>query len=426
MSNHGDDNQGPDDEARGAAQRPSTAMVTKTDGMGAIELARKNELAASASQSRELARVQAKYVMAMQRPRDNAIFEQRLFARCVQKDFAEVAIYRRPQGKKKDETGKWVKNIIEGLSIRFVEEAIRCAGNMSIETVMLYDDNEKMIVRCTVTDYESVFEATEEVTIFKTVERANPGSSPPIDTRRNSYGDMVYIVPASDDDVRLKKNRLVSMTIRTLGLRALSGGTVAEAKRRIYDTLKNQDKGKDPVAVRREIADKFANLGISAQALAEYFGGVSAADLTNDQVLEARVIGATVTAGEATWHELLEGSPWREAPDDSPSGPKNGAATLVANKVKESLDKRKAQPTKGAAAAPAAAPAPAAAQPAHAAPSPKEASQAHNELTKLVVRLSKENEQASDADIADHAVKAGHAGVTAAAVAEILSLAGQR
>lgn len=347
----------PDEEKRG-----SSAMVRR-DGFDGIEVAKRNELAAAAVQARSTAMVQAKYVMAARAPRDAFVVREKILTRCAQLDFAEVARYRRPQGKKKNEaTGKWEENFIEGPSIRFVEEMIRCNKNMGIESAVLYDDDEKQIMRVAVVDYEDVTEAAQEFTVYKTIERRElKRGQRPLATRTNSYGDTVYILPATDDDVRMKVARLQSMTIRQLGLRMLPGGVVAEAQRRILQTIRDQDKGKDPLAVRRATADKFAAMGISAAAIAEYFGGKPIDKITDEELLELRIIGATISNGEASWREIMDGSPHvEEGSDTGPDGdatPKNEAQAKVQKTVKETLAKRVSE--RARAAAPAAPTAPA-------------------------------------------------------------------
>lgn len=326
-------------------QRGSSAMVRR-EGFDGIEVAKRNELAAAAVQARSTAMVQAKYVMAARAPRDAFVVREKILTRCAQLDFAEVARYRRPQGKKKNEaTGKWEENFIEGPSIRFVEEAIRCNKNMGIESAVLYDDDEKQIMRVAVVDYEDVTEAAQEFPVMKTIERRElKRGQRPLSTRINSYGDTVYILPATDDDVRMKVARLQSMTIRQLGLRMLPGGVVAEAQRRILQTIRDQDKGKDPLAVRRATADKFAGMGISAAAIAEYFGGKPIDKITDEELLELRIIGATITNGEASWREIMDGSPHveegSEAGPDGAAKPKNEAQAKVQSTVKETLAKR--------------------------------------------------------------------------------------
>jgi len=355
----------------------SSAMVTRQSFDG-LEVAKRNELAASATQARVTAMVQAKFVMALKNPRDPAVVREKLLGRCAQLDFADVAIYRRPQGKKKnEETGRWEENIIEGLSIRFVEEAIRVNRNMAIETAVLYDDDEKQVLRIAVVDYEDVTESSSEITVYKTIERRElKKNQRPLSVRANSYGEPVYILPASDDDLRMKVARATSMTIRQNGLRMLPGGLVAEAKRRVYETLKNQDKGKDPLTVRREVADKFAELGISAAQIADYFGGVSIEQINNDQLLELRIVGATVRSGEGTWRDAIAGSPWRDDADETGEEKKqNETAAKVRDRVKAKLEQRHTGAREGASpgassGAPPGSPAPPPPPPAPPAPAP--------------------------------------------------------
>ncbi len=325
-----------------AGGAPGAAMVRRSS-FDMEETSKRAELAVASAQAKTTAMVQARFVMAMKSPRDPMVVREDFLARCADLDFAEVAIYRRPQGKKKDEeSGRWVENIIEGPSIRFVEGMIQCTPHMGIESSTLYDDEDKKVLLVSVVDYQRNTNASAELTIQKTIERRDlKKNQKPISVRTNAYGDPVYILPATDDDVRMKEARAVSMTVRQLGLRILPGGVVAEAKRKVYETLKNQDKGKDPQAVRRKLADTFAGIGVSASQIAEYFGGVNVSALTDDQVMELRVIWSALQNGDGRWSEFLEGSPWREEGEDSEKKP-TAAAQRIQDQVREKLQKRQA------------------------------------------------------------------------------------
>ena len=145
----------------------STAIVmnaptgaTVTDGFGTQALARQAETAATAVAAQARAAVESRYIMAMQRPRDLDAARLAILKECKRPGFAAVARYRKPVG-----------DGIEGPSIRFAEAAIRCMTNMLPETATIYEDQEKRIVRVSVTDLEANVTYSGDVTIEKTVER---------------------------------------------------------------------------------------------------------------------------------------------------------------------------------------------------------------------------------------------------------------
>src|SRR4029079_9723076 len=126
--------------------------------------------------------------MASQRRRSDDEARIRLLQSCSRPGFAETGIYRKPVG-----SGKHA----EGLSIRFAEEARRQWGNIETRTQVILDDTEKRILRVSATDLETNVTESVDVIIEKTVERRQlkDGQSP-IRQRINSYGDLVYLVPA--------------------------------------------------------------------------------------------------------------------------------------------------------------------------------------------------------------------------------------
>ncbi len=94
-------------------EAPERAMTTLTPiGGTAIERA----LAA-----KEIASVQARYVMAAARPRSWMEARTRILRECERPGFAEAAWYSKPIGAGKS---------VGGLSIRFAEAAARYAGNV--------------------------------------------------------------------------------------------------------------------------------------------------------------------------------------------------------------------------------------------------------------------------------------------------------
>nr|NIU03565.1 hypothetical protein [Gammaproteobacteria bacterium]NIV50929.1 hypothetical protein [Gammaproteobacteria bacterium]NIX84839.1 hypothetical protein [Gammaproteobacteria bacterium] len=99
------------------------------------------ETASTAVAAQAAASVQARYVMALQRPRNIDQVRVDLLKECKRPGFARVAMYHKPIGKG-----------VTGPSIRFAEAAMRCMGNLMPEVATLYDDHDKRILRVSVTD----------------------------------------------------------------------------------------------------------------------------------------------------------------------------------------------------------------------------------------------------------------------------------
>lgn len=279
---------------------PSGAMVTGTagtavkEGFSSTEMVRGAETAATAVAAQAKAAVEARYIMAIKRPRDLDSVRLAILKECKRPGFAAVARYRKPVGQG-----------IEGPSIRFAEAAIRCMGNITPEVATVYEDPEKRIMRVSVTDLEANVTYSGDVTIEKTVERSKPNEGQvPLRVRVNSLGKQTYLVEATEDDLLNKQNALVSKQLRTLALRLIPGDILEEAMGVVVDTLEAADAA-DPTAARKKLVDAFDKLGVKPSSLRDYLGHdldvVSPAELA-----ELRAVGMTIRDGESTWKEALD------------------------------------------------------------------------------------------------------------------------
>jgi hypothetical protein len=260
-------------------------------------------LTTTGAEAYAMATVQARYAIAVARPRDMDAARLRLLADCSRPRFAAVAIWRRPAG----------REMISGPSIRFVEAAIRAMGNVLVEAVAIRETAKHRTTRVTVTDIESNATYTRDVSVPLTVERRKlKRGQQPLGQRLNSYGDTVYVVEGTDAEIATMEAAQVSKAVRTLGLRLLPGDIVEEAVERVESTLADRD-AKDPSAARKQLVDAFARLGVQPADLVGYLGhgldGVQPSELSH-----LRQIHAAIAAGEAVWSDYTEPS------DDAPKG----------------------------------------------------------------------------------------------------------
>jgi hypothetical protein len=256
------------------------------------------DTASTAVAAQAKALVEARYIMAIRRPRDMDVVRERMLKECCRPSFAAVARYVKPIGNDKT---KWPA----GPSIRFAEAAVRNMGNVTIETMTVYDDREKRIVRVMVTDLEANVPYSQDITIAKTIERRRKKDGDTvISTRTNSYGDTVYILEATDDDIINKQQALISKAIRTQGLRLIPGDIIDECMDQVMVTQKNAD-AEDPDAAKRKLFDAFGTLGVRAEQLKEYLGH-DAASLSPKELQDLRALYAAIRDGEATWRDVME------------------------------------------------------------------------------------------------------------------------
>lgn len=253
-----------------------------------------SETAVAAVEAQAKAAVQARWIMAIQRPRDVDVVRERLLRECRRPGFAEVARYEVPRGGRR----------IDGLSIRFAEEALRCMGNVYTEVAVISDDDEKRIVSVQVTDLESNVTFGQNVVIAKTVERKQlKRGETPIRTRVNSTGQEVHILPATDDDVAQKQNAAVSKALRNHGLRHVPGWLLEECEAQINTTLLEGAKA-DPDREKRRVLDGFQRVGVSVKQLRDFVGH-DLDHLQPRELQELRGLFQAIRDGEMTFDEAM-------------------------------------------------------------------------------------------------------------------------
>lgn len=263
--------------------------------------------------------VEARYTVAIHRPRDLDVVRDRLLKDARRPGFAQVAIYQKPIGKDPD---KWPT----GPSIRFAESAIRAMGNCVVEAITIFDDPDRRIVRVTATDLESNTSWSNDATIQKTVEKSYVKDGETIiSSRTNSYGKPVYTVPATDDDILNKVNALLSKSYRTLGLRLVPGDIVEEVMDECWKT-RTTENAQNPDAARRRLFDLFSSQGVSPDQLKEWLGH-DGAKITQKEHETLRGVYSAMHGGETNWAEVIAA---KTSADDAKTNGKAGKADLNA------------------------------------------------------------------------------------------------
>lgn len=277
------------------------AIINHSENALPVAAQSASESAALAMAAQQKAVVEARYKMALARPRDLDSVRQNMLKDARRPSFASVAIYHKPVGKG-----------IEGPSIRFVEAAIRNMTNILTETSTISEDEERRVIRVAVSDLETNTYFSQDVTVTKTVERSKlPQGEKPIRVRTNSYGKPVYILHGTDDDILNKQNSLISKAVRTLGLRLIPGDLVDEALYYVRQTMAKQDAA-DPDAAKNRIIDAFAQLGVPVEALKDFLGH----ELSSIDPAELQLLRSTYSAikdGETTWKAVMDDKAEKEA-----------------------------------------------------------------------------------------------------------------
>ena len=269
------------------------------------QLQRTGETASTALAAQAKASVEAGYLMAMRNPRDVDQVRAVLLKACERPAFARNARYSKPVGSEKNEnTGEWEKKFAEGLSIRFAEEALRTMGNLLCEASAIYEDNRKKIVRFTTTDMETNAKWSKDITIEKTTERRQlKRGQQALGQRINSYGDVVYLVEATPDDVAKKEGAEASKALRDQVLKLVPADIKEEALSLIKRTIADAT-AKDPDAEKKRVMDAFSGIGIQPARLKEYLGHdldtISPAELD-----DLRGIYSAINDSETTWAAVM-------------------------------------------------------------------------------------------------------------------------
>lgn len=277
------------------------AIINPSESALPVAAQSASESAALAMAAQQKAVVEARYKMALARPRDLDSVRQNMLKDARRPSFASVAIYHKPIGKG-----------VEGPSIRFVEAAIRNMTNILTETSTISEDEERRVIRVAVSDLETNTYFSQDVTVTKTVERSKlPQGEKPIRVRTNSYGKPVYILHGTDDDILNKQNSLISKAVRTLGLRLIPGDLVDEALYYVRQTMAKQDAA-DPDAAKNRIIDAFAQLGVPVESLKDFLGHeLSSIDPTELQLLRSTY--SAIKDGETTWKAVMDDKAEKEA-----------------------------------------------------------------------------------------------------------------
>ena len=287
------------------------------------------ETASTAAATAAKAEIEAQYAIAYRSPRNIEQARVALLNACKRPRFAAAAIYRKPVGKKQNAAGQWVENVMEGLSIRAAEEAIRAMGNIRIASVTVYEDDDIRKKKVTVTDLESNICYNREITLNKTIEKRQVQDrktgkwGPPYDReviseRKNTQGNVVYICKATEDELTIKEAALTSKIIRTEGLRLVPSDIQEEALEQCYKTQKNAD-AEDPKAAMRRVVDAFAGIGVMPDALEKYLGH-PVDQVQPKELITLRQMYQAISEGEATWASFTA-SPEPEEPKEQKAPP---------------------------------------------------------------------------------------------------------
>ncbi len=328
----------PNGQALVPAQGPGT--VTRQE-FGARELAIAGETSTALLAAQAEAMVKARFVVAMQRPRDWDDVRSKLLRACERPGFAGSATektwgaawYRKPVGEG-----------VEGFSIRFAEEAVRCMGNLDIQPVAVFEDEHKRILNVTVLDLETNVAYQTPITVEKTVVRKfiKKGEEA-LRVMVNSRNETTYLLPATDDEVFSKQQNLSSKALRTNVLRLLPGDIQAECRKRILE-IRNGEAAKDPDGFRKKVVDGFAQLNVPIAELKELLGH-DLATASPAELTDLRELWQQIKDGKTTWAEITEARAEERGEQPPAEGEKKAGLAGLTERLHQAAAQTKGAPT---------------------------------------------------------------------------------
>jgi hypothetical protein len=254
------------------------------------------EAAAVALTAQVEAKIKAQFFLARQFPRTWMDVRTKLLKAFERPMLAEGAIYSKPMGGSKK---------VEGLSIRFAEEAFRAMGNIIVDTMLVSDDEDKRVYIVSGMDTETLSSIPMTVVVTKEMERSSVrGGDVVLRQRENSNGGKTYVIKArSEDDYRAKEMALLQKARRDVILFLTPGDIKEECEQKIRETVANRDKSDPQGAINRMVL-AFHGVGVSAAEIEKYLKHkVETINLAELHVL--RTLFNMIKEGEGTWSDVI-------------------------------------------------------------------------------------------------------------------------
>ncbi len=287
-----------DDAPHPADERSESRALVEYEQKGVSQT---NEAGASHLAARSAKEVEARAIMAVNRPRDMARFRLRVLESCRRPLFAagreegKGAIYRRKVGGNK---------VATGLSIRAAEECARLYGNLDIRAILISEDDHRRTFESCAVDLETNAWYTVPVVVPKTVWRKDPKGQRVLGAKQNSRNETTYLVEADDDSLLVLQANMLAKAQREVVLKLIP----SDIKEEMYDVCMETIKGevkRDPTVARKRLLDAFYNRGVMPAQVAELLGHPVDV-MTEAEIVMLKEYGTAMAEEGLSWAEVTQ------------------------------------------------------------------------------------------------------------------------
>jgi hypothetical protein len=294
------------------------------------------EISAAYSAAQAQAEVQTRAVIARHNPRSLDDFQANALHLCKDPDFADIALYKRKVGRKKNDAGQWEDSFAIDFSIRFIEAVIPYFKNIYSRMRVVEETEDHITINVAVYDAESNTGHDQDVSLPKLVERTDIQDREPVSQRLNSNNKTVYTVRATKDELRNVIGAERSKLTRDQAKKLMPFHILAKCRKQIEQTVADENAN-DPEAVKTRVIDSFSALGVKPSQLAEYLDR-SLDSLQPKDLAELRVLHNGLKEGEFLWSDLVRA---KAAPAEGETDP--AAAEKPVNKIKQKIAEARAK-----------------------------------------------------------------------------------
>lgn len=314
--------------------------LVKQEAFDGATVKRSAETAQAAAAEQSRAVVQARFLMAVNRPRNYDDARLAILKTCQRPTFAAKARYKKPQfgakacgrmncpQKKREFNKSFLCDCICGLSIRAADEFAKFYGNIQTEQMTMYDDDDQRIIGVAATDLEHNITKSVTITIRKTIERKDPKDRAVISWRENSKGEKVAVLQATDDEVLQKEGALCAKARRNLLLQLIPADLLEEAEDAAFATSINDD-AEDPDSKKKKLIGLFDAIGVKPSEIEKYLGH-SLDNIPPAELADLRSVYMAINEGDAKWADFIKAA---EGDDEKA----NAKADSVKAKMQEKL-----------------------------------------------------------------------------------------